>query len=78
VHAPANARDHYGLSYAQFVVPLVRAVQEQQTQIATLQQQNAALQQQNATLKAETTATTAAFKARLRRLESAAGGQAQR
>ena len=44
VHAPANARDHYGLGYAQFVVPLVKAVQEQQVQIAALQAQNTALQ----------------------------------
>ena len=44
VHAPANARDHYGLGYAQFVVPLVKAIQEQQVQIAALQAQNAALQ----------------------------------
>ena len=43
VHAPANARDHYGLGYAQFVVPLVKAIQEQQVQIAALQAQNAAL-----------------------------------
>jgi hypothetical protein len=30
VHAPANENDNYGLSYAHFVVPLVKAVQEQQ------------------------------------------------
>jgi len=42
LHAPANARDHYSLSYAQFVVPLVRAVQEQQVQIETLQAQHRA------------------------------------
>ena len=46
VHAPANARDHYSLAYAQFVVPLVRAVQEQQAQIEALQAQNAALHAQ--------------------------------
>jgi hypothetical protein len=44
VHAPANARDSYGLMYAQFVVPLVQAVQEQQAQIEELKRQNAALQ----------------------------------
>ena len=46
VHAPANARDHYSLIYAQFVVPLVQAVQEQQTQIEALQAQNAILREQ--------------------------------
>ncbi len=30
VDAPKNANDHYGLRYALFVVPLVKAVQEQQ------------------------------------------------
>src|SRR5436305_14302626 len=28
VHKPANDKDVYGLSYAEFVVPLVKAVQE--------------------------------------------------
>lgn len=44
VHVPTNARDYYGLSYSQFVVPLVQAVQEQQVQIEALKAQNAALQ----------------------------------
>ena len=33
---PANQRSHYELSYAEFVVPLVKAVQEQQQQIDAL------------------------------------------
>ena len=40
VHAPADPeRDHYRMSYATFVVPLVKAVQEQQAIITDLQQQ---------------------------------------
>jgi len=35
--APASTRDHYGLSYAQLVVPLVRTVQEMSTKNAALQ-----------------------------------------
>jgi len=31
VDAPKNENDYYGLRYAEFVVPLVKAVQEQQT-----------------------------------------------
>ena len=31
--APKNSNDHYGLRYAEFVVPLVKAVQEQQEEI---------------------------------------------
>jgi hypothetical protein len=46
VHAPVTARDHYSLAYAQFVVPLVRAVQEQQAQLEALQAQNATLHAQ--------------------------------
>lgn len=38
VDKPQNERDLYGLRYAEFVVPLVKAVQEQQVIIETLQQ----------------------------------------
>ena len=47
VHAPADANDNYSVSYAQFVVPLVKAVQEQQAQITELQAQVRALQAAN-------------------------------
>ncbi|HET9825399.1 MAG TPA: tail fiber domain-containing protein, partial [Chitinophagaceae bacterium] len=40
VVAPKNDREAYGLSYSQFVVPLVKAVQEQQQQIEELRKQN--------------------------------------
>ncbi|MEO6454973.1 MAG: tail fiber domain-containing protein [Ginsengibacter sp.] len=30
VHAPANDKDHYSLAYSQFIMPLVKSVQEQQ------------------------------------------------
>ena len=33
VDAPKNDKDFYGLRYAEFVVPLVKAVQEQQAMI---------------------------------------------
>ena len=38
VHTPANETDPYGLAYAKFVVPLVKAVQEQQKMIDSLKQ----------------------------------------
>jgi hypothetical protein len=44
VHVPVDANDNYSVSYSQFVVPLVKAVQEQQAQIADLQAQVRALQ----------------------------------
>lgn len=38
VDVPQNERDLYGLRYAEFVVPLVKAVQEQQAMIETLRE----------------------------------------
>ena len=36
VETPSNGSNHYGLRYAEFVVPLVKAVQEQQKEIEDL------------------------------------------
>jgi hypothetical protein len=47
VKIPANDKQYYSLSYASFVVPLVKAVQEQQQTIDALKKQNELLQQQN-------------------------------
>ena len=41
---PEKKDGHYGLDYASFVVPLVKAVQEQQEMIEMLQKQNHALE----------------------------------
>ncbi len=46
VDAPDNPNDHYGLRYAEFVVPLVKAVQEQQEIIRNQQQIIEQLKQQ--------------------------------
>jgi trimeric autotransporter adhesin len=40
VDAPKNENDVYSLRYSEFVVPLVKAVQEQQQQIDTLKKEN--------------------------------------
>ncbi|MEZ5082107.1 MAG: tail fiber domain-containing protein [Bacteroidales bacterium] len=53
VHAPENENSVYSLSYAEFVVPLVKAVQQQQEMIIELQGQNESLQQQIDLLKSE-------------------------
>jgi hypothetical protein len=45
VDKPKNENDMYGLRYAEFVVPLVKAMQEQQQQIEGLKKQNDASQQ---------------------------------
>lgn len=44
VYAPANDSDHYALAYSTFVVPLVKAVQEQQTMIEELKARIAELE----------------------------------
>jgi hypothetical protein len=46
VYSPQKDRDTYGLRYSEFVVPLVKAVQEQQTLIESLQQTVQQQQQQ--------------------------------
>jgi len=43
VHTPANETDNYSIAYSEFVVPLVKAIQEQQVQIDVLKSQNAEL-----------------------------------
>ncbi len=48
VHAPVNEKDNYSLSYSEFTVPLVKAVQE-------LSAKNESLQQSNDELKAKMT-----------------------
>jgi hypothetical protein len=45
VDAPKNDNDFYGLRYAEFVVPLVKAVQEQQEIIEQLKAENARLEE---------------------------------
>lgn len=39
VHTPANENDNYSISYSQFVVPLVKGMQEQQAMIEQLTKQ---------------------------------------
>ncbi len=46
VDAPKNSQDYYGLRYAEFVVPLVKGMQEQQQEIELLREQNARLEEQ--------------------------------
>ena len=50
---PAHDKDNYSLAYAQFVVPLVKGMQEQQQLIDNLNNQNKQLKQSLADLKLE-------------------------
>jgi len=51
VYKPENSKDHYSLAYSTFVVPLVKAVQEQQTQIEQQQQTIEQMQKELVDLK---------------------------
>jgi hypothetical protein len=55
VHKPANEKDHYGLAYSEFTVPLVKAVQEQQKTIDAMKKQIDLLKSQNQALTAQLT-----------------------
>jgi hypothetical protein len=46
VQKPQNDKDHYSLAYSEFVVPLVKAVQEQQQMITALQKEIEILKKQ--------------------------------
>ena len=54
VDAPKNSNDRYGLRYAAFVVPLVKAVQEQQAMISNLESTVLELQHQLRALSGST------------------------
>ncbi len=64
LHRPENQDDYYTVAYSQFVVPLVKAVQEQQEIIKAQQTELDAL-------KAQNTAQQAAFEQRFQKLEAA-------
>jgi len=51
VDKPKNENDLYGLRYSEFVVPLVKAVQEQQKMIESLTKENSELQKRVAELE---------------------------
>jgi trimeric autotransporter adhesin len=69
IHVPVDANDNYSLAYAEFVVPLVKAVQEQQQLIVAQDQANAAQQQQIEVLQKQVAALLAA--------QSGAAGEAK-
>lgn len=53
INKPESATDHYSLSYESFVVPLVKAVQEQQEMITNLQKTNQLLLQEIKNIKSQ-------------------------
>ena len=63
LHTPDanNNTDHYSLAYSQFIMPLVKAVQEQQSTIDSLNLSNKTLQTDLNTLKVEVEAIKASI-----------------
>ena len=55
LHIPeiGNSNDTYSVAYSQFIMPIVKSIQEQQTIIETQKNQIANLQKENAELKRE-------------------------
>ena len=53
IDAPKNETSHYGLRYAEFVVPLVKAVQEQEAEINSNKLKIAQLEEENLKLKSK-------------------------
>ncbi len=79
LHIPADAsKENYAVAYSQFVMPLVKAVQEQQVQIEALNTQNAGLQSKVADAEAANAALKAEFEARLQRLEQSFSVQSEK
>jgi hypothetical protein len=68
VDKPENEKDYYGLRYAEFTVPLVKAVQEQQAMIEILRKEIQSLKEENSSLK-ET------IESRLKKLEASLAGK---
>ena len=52
---PQNERDHYSLNYQAFIMPMVKAMQEQQKVIASLQSENAELKKRLDAIEARLT-----------------------
>ena len=80
-----DAQGYKAVNYAQLTPVLIEALKEQQAQIEALKREVATANANAATAEADHAAlqtlkaeATAAFEARLRRLEAATGGQARR
>jgi predicted RNase H-like nuclease (RuvC/YqgF family) len=66
---PATNKDHYSISYADFVVPLVKGMQQQQQQIELLENQLDHTSKENSELKITISEIQKQNKELLRRIE---------
>ena len=85
IDKPENENDYYGLRYAEFTVPLVKAVQEQQKMIESLNEEILQLKEQAdhkqlalCKLEAENVTIKSDFERRLKKLEEMLGALAQK
>ena len=85
IDRPDNENDYYGLRYAEFTVPLVKAVQEQQKMIESLKEEIRQLKDQVdhkqsalGKLEAENFTLKSGFESRLKKLEEMLGAMAQK
>jgi hypothetical protein len=85
IDKPENENDYYGLRYAEFTVPLVKAVQEQQKMIGSLNEKILQLMEQAdhkqlalSKLEAENITLRSEFERRLKKLEEMLGVMAQK
>jgi hypothetical protein len=85
IDKPDNENDYYGLRYAEFTVPLVKAVQEQQKMIESLKEEILQLkdlvgnkQSALSKLESENLSLRSDFESRLKKLEEMLGALAQK
>jgi hypothetical protein len=85
IDKPDNENDYYGLRYAEFTVPLVKAVQEQQKMIESLKEEIRRLKDQSdnkqsalSKLESENLSLKSDFESRLKKLEEMLGALAQK
>ena len=64
VDKPKNEKDYYGLRYAEFVVPLVKAIQEQQKMIEELRQEVNKLKERSNSLSVKSFSLSLSFSQR--------------
>lgn len=66
---PRSENEPYGLRYTEFVVPMVKAMQEQQALIVSLQQQVKTMKLQNSSNEKNTLDALAALQKKIEELE---------
>ncbi|MCX7909606.1 MAG: tail fiber domain-containing protein [Ignavibacteria bacterium] len=75
LHRPTNDKDVYTLDYVDFIMPLIKAIQEQQFEIEKLKQENEELKRANEKFSNEIEALRSEIKAIKMQLNNNAFGQ---